>query len=293
MMDDFRALAVFVTVADEGGFTQAGRRLDLSTSVVSHHIKRLEEQLGTSLFYRSTRSMSLTPEGERMIDPARRMVAARNEAIDALAATSDQPAGHLRVTMPAFGEAQGLHAKVWSFVSAFPHVEVSLHLSDQQVDLIKEGFDVAIRLGQLSESSLKHRKIGLFERTLVAAPHYLEELPAVEVPDDLAHCRFLSFSFLPDGVTLTKGMNTVDFNPSSTRLQLNSVSAMRSAIKAGLGIQRLPTAEVQEDRNDGSLIEVLPDWSLPTTGIYAVWSDTGPQKKLTRRFIDHLADAPT
>lgn len=104
MIDDFKGLAVFVAVTESGSFSAAGRRLNLSTSVVSHHVSRLESKLGVSLFFRSTRALSLTSEGHKILDAAKRMVSAGSEAIDALAGEIDQPVGALRMTIPAFGQ---------------------------------------------------------------------------------------------------------------------------------------------------------------------------------------------
>ena len=108
MIDDYRGLAVFVAVADAGSLTAAGKRLKLSTSVVSHHLSRLEHKLGVTLFFRSTRSMSLTPEGHQALNAARRMVAAGEEALAVAGAGSTEPVGNLRITMPAFGERSTL-----------------------------------------------------------------------------------------------------------------------------------------------------------------------------------------
>ncbi|MEM8548577.1 MAG: substrate binding domain-containing protein, partial [Pseudomonadota bacterium] len=241
------------------------------------------------LFFRSTRSMSLTPEGRKMIDAARRMVGARNEALDALAEDGDEPVGKLKVTMPAFGDAGGLHGRVWRFLKAHPKVGITLHLSDAQVDLVKEGFDVAFRLGQLRDSALRSRRIGRFDRTLVAAPAYLAERAPIRQPEDLLACEFVAFSMLPNQITLERGGTSTVIKPVYSRVSLNAVLAVKAAVQAGMGIQRLPTSEVSADIAAGRLVEVLPDWSLPTQGIYAVWPDTGTRKRLTRRFIEAIA----
>ena len=173
MIEDYRGLAVFVAVVDAGSFSAAARRLKLSTSVVSHHVSKLEAKLGTPLFFRSTRSLSLTGEGHQILDAARRMVNAGEEAIDALADHIDQPVGALRITLPAFGDNSPVHKAIWQFAHNHPMVAISLHSSDYLADLVKDGFDLAIRLGTLSDSSLKNRRIGTFSRALVASPEYL------------------------------------------------------------------------------------------------------------------------
>ena len=286
MIEDYRSLAVFVAVADAGSLSAAGRRLKISTSVVSHHLSRLEDKLGVTLFFRSTRSISLTPEGHAALDPARRMVAAGEEALDALSVGSDQPVGALRITMPAWGERMHLRQSLWDFARSHPLVAISLHSSDAPVDLVKEGFDLAIRLGTLSDSSLKSRRIGDFQRVLVAAPTYLATRPPIRTIEDLTACDFVAFTMISDTMTLHRDGKSVSFQPENVRLEVDTIGSTKSAIMAGLGIQHLPRGEIEDELASGKLVQVLPKWGLPDLGIYAVWPDSGPQKALTRRLID-------
>ena len=289
MMEDYRALGVFVAVVDSGSFSATGRRLKLSTSVVSHHISRLEEKLGVSLFFRSTRSLSLTPEGQLILDSARRMVAAAEEALDELVEVSDQPAGALRIAMPAFGENNVLHRAVWAFTAEHKMVRVTIDYNDSPVDLVKDGFDIAVRLGVMKDSALKSRKVGEFHRALVAAPELVKNHKKINTLDDLITCPFIAITMLPNSITLlnTDGQQ-VEFEPAQKRVEVNTINAAKSAVVAGLGIQHLPVSEIQEELDCGVLVRVLPKWSLPVLGMYAVWPDSGPQKNLTRRFIDYL-----
>ncbi|MBY8978023.1 LysR family transcriptional regulator [Rhodobacteraceae bacterium NNCM2] len=291
MIEDYRNLAVFVAVADAGSLSAAGRRLKLSTSVVSHHLSRLEAKQGVTLFFRSTRSMSLTPEGRAALPAARRMVAAGEEALDTLGATAEEPVGALRITMPAFGEEMRLREKLWEFAKRHPMVAISLHSSDAPADLIREGFDLAIRLGTLSDSSLKSRRIGGFGRVLVGSPGYLATRPPVETVEDVVECDFIGVSTISDKMTLQSENTTVTVEPENIRLEVDTIASAKSAVMAGLGLRALPTSEVEAELTSGNLVRVLPDWSLPVLGIYAVWPDSGPQKALTRRLIDFfLAD---
>ena len=288
MIDDYRSLAVFVAVADAGSLSAAGRRLKLSTSVISHHLSRLEAKLGVTLFFRSTRSLSLTPEGHAALPPARRMITAGEEAIDALSAGSSEPVGALRLTMPAWGEKMPLRQTLWAFAKAHPLIAISLHSSDAPVDLVKEGFDIAIRLGVLADSSLKSRRIGTFERVMVAAPDYLASRAPLKTIEDLAACDFVALTMLPDMQTLQCGGRAVSFQPENIRLEVDTIASAVSAVMAGLGVQHLPTGEITAELASGDLVQVLPDWRLPDLGIYAVWPDIGPQKALTRRLIDYF-----
>ncbi|MEH6830253.1 MAG: LysR family transcriptional regulator [Sulfitobacter sp.] len=288
MIEDYRSLAVFVAIADTGSLSAAGRRLKLSTSVISHHLSRLEERQGVTLFFRSTRSMSLTPEGQIALDPARRMVAAGEEALDAIHAGNEEPVGALHVAMPAFGEQSKLHQALWGFAKMHPMVAISLQCSDIPTDLVKNGFDLAIRLGTLRNSSLKSRRIADFERLLVASPDYLSTHTPIATPQDLEAHDFIAVTQIPSIMMLEKADQTVSFSPINMRIEVNTVNAAKAAVLAGLGIWHLPRSVIEGEIADGQLVPILPEWSLPTLGIYAVWPDIGPQKALTRRLIDHF-----
>jgi len=290
MSDDYRGLAVFVAVFEAGSFSAAGRRLKLSTSVISHHISKLEARLGAPLFFRSTRSLSLTPEGAKILDAARRMVASGEEALDALAEDTDQPVGALRVTLPAFGMNSPMHSAIWRFVKAHPLVAMSLYSSDKPVDLVREGFDLAIRLGQLSDSTLKSRRIGSFHRKIVASPKYLQNRPKIRDLNDLAESDFVSLSMVSDTITVQYKGEDVHVTPRNIRLEVDAVTAGLAAVLKGLGVMSLPLNEIEQDLKDGTLVEVSNEWKLPIFGVYAVWPDSGPQKKLTRRLIDFLVE---
>ncbi|MEM7718048.1 MAG: LysR family transcriptional regulator [Pseudomonadota bacterium] len=288
MIDTYRNLAVFVAVADAGSFSGAGRNLKLSTSVVSHHVTRLEERLETPLFFRSTRSLTLTSEGQRVLQSARRMVAAGEDAIDTLADVSDQPVGALKVSLPAFGDQTPVHRAIWDFAKAHPMVAMSVHSTDRQVDLVRDGYDLAIRLGVLADSNLKTRRIGTFERFLVASPEAISRMDPIRSLDDLAKAEFITYAMLPDKLTLSNGQEDIAITPENVRIEVSSISAGREAALAGLGILNLPESEVKDDMAKGTLVEVLPKWKLPTLGVYAVWPDTGAEKRLTKRLIEFL-----
>ncbi len=293
MIEEYRRLAIFVAVVDAGSFSEAGRRLKLSTASVSHHISKLESKLGVALFFRSTRSLSLSQEGQAMLGAARRMIAAGDEALDAHADNSEQPVGALRVAIPAFGQSTPIYQQLWSFALQHPMVSISLRSSDTPVDLIKDGVDVAIRLGVLADSSLKSRRISDFNRLLVAAPEYLAKQKPIKTLKDLSLCDFIAVAALPDAVQLISGKEHAAVEFDNVRLEVDTIAAAISAVKAGLGLRGLPEMEIRSDLDAGTLVQVLPEWQLPLLNIYAVWLENGPQKKLTRRLIDHLVSGST
>jgi len=290
MIESYRGLAVFVAVADAGGLSAAGRRLNLSTSVVSYHLSRLEARMGAALFRRSTRAISLTAEGEAALEPARRMVAAGEDALDAISAGSGEPVGTLHIAMPAWGEQTRLHRRLWDFARRHPMVAISVQNSDEQSDLIREGFDLAIRLGRLADSGLKSRRIADFTRLLVASPEYLASRPAVVTFEDLAACDFISISRVSDEDTYECEGQSFTFNPKNVRLEVNSIGSAKSALLAGLGVRLLPLGAMEDEIASGSLVQLLPMWRVPDMGVYAVWPHASPEKALVRRLIEFFVD---
>ncbi len=291
MIDDLRALAIFAKVAEAGSFSAAGRALRLSTSVVSHHVKALETRHGVTLFHRSTRALSLTSDGQRLLEAARRMVDAAEDGFNAIADISAEPAGALRITVPAFLKNSPQENAIWQFARRYPHVAVTLNSSDKQINLVAEGYDLAIRLGSMAESTLRSRKIGTFERILVAAPSYLETIEKPVTPQDLARCDFVALDMLPDKFVLVRGQEEVTVQPEHSRVLVNSISGARSAVLAGLGLQKLPSSEIGEDLAKGLLVRVLPDWSLPTLNIHAVWPASSRRSSLVNLLLEFILEA--
>ncbi len=288
MLNDYRALAIFLAVAESGSFTKAGKSLKLSTSVISQNISKLEKETGASLFFRSPRAVTITATGLSVLEIAREMVDAGNRAIDILADQSEQLLGSLSITLPAFGSHTPLHKLIWEFSKMHPAVDVSVSSTDRQEDIVKEGFDVAIRLGELTNSSLKCRRVADFSRTLVASPGYLAKVGSVCSISDLKNCDFVSISLISNIITLNKGEDQITFEPENIRIVVDSISTAKCAILEGLGVQHLPSSEVERELESGELVHVLPSWAPPILGVYAVWSETGHSKRATRTFIDYL-----
>lgn len=234
--------------------------------------------------------MSLIPEGQIALDPARRMLTAGEEALDAIHAGNDEPVGALCIAMPVFGEQGRLHAALWSSTKQHPMVAISLHCSDVPTDLVENGFDPEIRLGTLRSSSLKSRRIADFKRLLVATPDYLAERKPIETPQDLTEHDFIDVTQIPSVMTLERDGQSRDVEPENRRIEVNTMDAAKAAVLAGLGIWHVPLGEIENDIGQGRLVRILPDWALPELGIYAVWPDIGPQKALTRRLIDHFLE---
>ena len=290
MIDDLRAMAIFATVAETGSFSAAGRQLRLATSGISQHVTKLEDRLGVTLFYRSTRSLSLTSDGKRLLEHALRMMAAAEDGLNSIADISQEPAGALTVTLPAFMAESTYEQAIWDFVSRHQSVAMTIKYLDRNFDLVAEGIDLALRMGELPDSTLRSRKLGSFGRKLVCAPSYLAKVGKIKTPSDLQACDFVTMDGLIDQVSLLKQDQIETIHTNKGRVQVDSFVALRSAILAGLGVQRLPASVASNDLKSNTLVELLPDWTIPELGIFAVWPDTSRRSSLTRLLIDHVVE---
>ncbi len=252
MIDDLRAMAIFATVAETGSFSAAGRQLHLATSGISQHVSKLEDRLGVTLFYRSTRSLSLTNEGKRLLDHAQRMMAAAEDGLNSIVDISNEPAGALTKTLPAFMAGSSYEQAIWEFVRQYQAVAVTIRYLDRNFDLVSEGIDLALRMGDLPDSALRSRLLGSFERKLVCAPSYLKALPKIKTPDDLKGADFVAMEGLADQVVLHKAGAEKVLSTNRGRVLVDNFAALRSALCAGLGVQRLPVSVAEVDLKFGA-----------------------------------------
>ncbi|MBB5208411.1 LysR family transcriptional regulator [Chiayiivirga flava] len=292
-MDRIGDIALFLRVLDLGSISAAARSLDLSTAVASQRLKRLETSLGVRLLHRTTRRLHATPEGALLAEQGRGLVQDLESLGSGLRDAGAGVAGTLRVTMSASFGRQYISPLLPRFLARHPRVRVSVHLTDQVVDLVSEGFDLAIRIGDLHDSSLVSRRLALNRRVLCASPSYLAAHGTPDSPQDLTRheCLVLVGSAgrhdmwrlrAPDGggetVVRVRG-----------RCESNYGELLRDAAVAGLGIALHSTWHVGDDLRAGRLRIVLPQHRPQDTGIHAVM----PQRRLVpprvRAFVDFLA----
>jgi DNA-binding transcriptional LysR family regulator len=291
MLDQLRQIAIFAKTIDHGSFRAAARALRLSPSVVSHHVTQLEKQLGTALIYRSTRRLSLTPDGERLLVAARAMIDAAEIGLHAVASETHQPSGMLRVTVPAVLAQSKLVDQLAAYAIAHPFVQLSLDFSDLRRELIGDGFDVAIRMGWLKDSSLMVRKLFDVQRRLVAAKSYLETRPDPASPEELSDWDWLELT--PVGFKKMEfrksGERTVISKPPS-RISVNDALALFRLTRAGVGVAIIPEFLTEADVAAGNLRYVLADWIVEPVGVFAVWPSNAPKDGLVKHFVEFLAD---
>jgi DNA-binding transcriptional LysR family regulator len=290
-MDRIGDLNLFLRVLDLGSISAAARSLDVSVAVASQRLKRLEQSLGVRLFHRTTRRLRLTAEGEALVAQGRSLIEDLDALTGGLQKSAGEIAGTLRVSLPASFGRQYISPLVPQFLAQHPQLKVHLDLSDQIRDLASEGFDLAIRIGELRDSSLVARRLAPNRRVLCASPAYLRKRGMPTKPDQLSEhdCLLIVSGRAAQNVWhLRKGGKDVAVRVRG-RLESNLGEAIRDAAIAGLGIALHSTWHVCEDLRAGRLELVLHDYSLPESGIYAVM----PQRRLVparaRAFADFLA----
>ena len=285
-------MQTFAAVVDAGSFVRASDALGMSKAAVSRQVGELETRLGVRLLHRTTRKLSLTEEGEVFHARCRELLGALAEAEAELTARSGQAVGLLKVSAPvSFGL---LHlAQLWAgFLAAHPNVSLEVALSDRMVDLVEEGFDVAIRIARLPSSSLVSRKLSTTRMVLCASPRYLQEHGTPEHPSDLAAHQVLAYTLLTTGDAWEfegpEGPVTVKVTP---RMHTNSGDTCRAAALGHQGIILQPTFLIGEDLRSGALVEILPQYRSLELGIYALYPTRKHVLPKVRLLIDHLVRA--
>lgn len=283
-------LAVFAKVADLKSFTRAAEALGLSKSAVSKHVAGLEERLGARLLQRTTRRLHLTEVGTALFERAQRIVAEVEEAELAVTRLSAEPRGTLRVSAPMSFGVRHLGPVLADFMVQYPALHVDLALNDRMVDIVEDGFDLAIRIAKLPDSSLIARKLCPGRRVVCASPDYWRRHGAPTTPADLKNHNCLMYTYLLSQSELRfegpEGPLTV---PVAGTLHSNNGDILRQAALAGIGFYFAPTFLVGDDVRAGRLERALPAYDDTSLSIYAVYPHNRHLSAKVRAFIDFLA----
>lgn len=284
-MDAFGQMQLFVKVIESGGFTSAGRALGLPKSTVSRQIAALEDRLSVRLLHRTTRVLRPTEAGQAYYDRCTRILAEVAEAEAALLQTQVAPAGKLSVTAPLSFGYRFMGELTAAFLAGHPKVELNLSLSDRKVDLIEEGFDLAIRIAVLDDSSLVARKLGSAPMVVVASPEYLERSGTPKAPQELRDHSCLRYVYGPATWRFRAGVSV----PVTGPLLSNNGDILAAAAVAGLGLAYSPRFIVADDLAAGRLVSVL-DRHLPAgNGIWALYPANRFLSAKVRAFVEHTA----
>ncbi len=290
-MSEILEMRSLVAVIDAGSFVQASVDMGISKAAVSRHISTLETRLGARLIQRTTRRLSLTSDGELFLDRCRDLLCRLEEAEAELAASNDNARGRLRVNAP-FSYGVIRLATLWSeFLEHHPQVRLEVTLADRFVDLVEEGYDLAIRIGALQDSSLISRKLAQTRLIACASPGYLAHHGRPRSPDDLKDHAIIAYRYMASGNewSFRRKNETIKlrFTPS---FESNNGDTCRAAAVANSGITLQPDFIVGADLKAGRLIEVLPDFDAGTHGIYAVFPSRTFLPAKVRVLIDFLQE---
>jgi LysR family transcriptional regulator, regulator for bpeEF and oprC len=279
-------MTCFARAVETGSFSAAGRDLGLGQPNVSRYVAALEEHLQTRLLHRSTRKLSLTPEGERYYADVRRILDAVDESESSFRENVD-PSGLLRVACPTALAHAFLLPEVPNFLERYPRLTLDLQINDRYVDLVDEGTELAIRIGHLEDSALRARRIGMFERVCVASKGYLAKRGVPKTPDDLREHDCVVYTLLSSGATWR--FRDTDIAVSG-RLRVNSPEAARSAVTAGLGVGLGPQWLFEEGLRIGRLQLLLTEYSAPLVPIQIVYVANRLLPKRALVFMDFIAE---
>ena len=289
-MDRLDELAIFVAILDGGSLAAAGRKLRRSPPAITRALSALEERVGARLLERTTRRSRPTEAGRRLADQARQVLAGYGDAVREAAAAPVR--GVLRVTAPLVFGRRHMTPVVASFLDAHPDLRVELVLNDRNLNLIEDGLDVALRIGQLADASLIVRRVGEVRRVLIASPSYLAGRGPLRTPRDLAH-HDVAFTATRPGPLAWRFAGSprdrvVRLVP---RLIVNEVDAMLLAVRAGHGIGRALSYQVADDLASGALVRLLADREPAPLPVQLVVPSARHLSAKARGFLDHAARA--
>lgn len=278
----------FVAVAEMESFTAASKQLGISTAQVSRQISALENRLNTKLFYRTTRKVSLTEEGSIYYRHCRQVMDSLEEAERAISDRRGRPQGSLKLTAPVTYGEQYVMPLIIDFMLLYPEIDVVMDLSNQTVDLVEGGFDLAIRLGKLSSSSMMAKKLTTRTQFVCAAPAYLEKFGIPHSLSELRHHNCLVGNY--DHWRFQENSRERSIRVSGS-LRCSSGFALRDAALKGIGLVQLPDYYIADDLAQGTLIPILDKYQEPEEGIWALYPHNRHLSPKVRLLVDYLAES--
>ena len=292
-MDRLTEMEAFATVVDQGGFTDAARKMGISKSAVSKHVSSLEARLGARLLNRTTRRVSPTEIGLAYYDRARRVLNDAGEADALVTSMQSAPSGLLRISVATDFGVNHLSPVLGEFLQEFPDITVNMVLNNRYVELISEGFDMAIRIGELEDSTLRARKLTETTRRMIGSPEYFKKYGRPTKIDDLNEHKLLHYSNQANSAVwkLTAPSGEKRQVRTAGWLTVNDGQSLLNASISGLGIAYLPSFLYADAKDQGLVEEAIPDLPVETQGIYAVYPPGRFTQPKVRAFIDFLVQA--
>ena len=297
MSVDLNSMAVFARVVEEQGFSAAARRLGLSKSAVSKHVAQLEDRIGARLLHRTTRRLRLTDVGAAFYERCARILAEAEEAELAVSRMSSAPRGTLRISAPVSFGSRFLAGPIAEFAIRYPELRIEMVLNDRLVDVVDEGYDVAIRIGRLADSSLIAKRLCTMPMLVVGSQAYLTQHGTPQVPADLQqhNCMLYSLSTTGDVYHFRDGDRELSVKIDGS-LRANNGDILMEAVRRGVGLAFMPAFLCGRDVRDGTVVEVLADYRTTTGAISAVYAHNRHLSVKVRMFVDflvaHFAEVP-
>ncbi|WP_049621416.1 LysR family transcriptional regulator [Frateuria defendens] len=288
-MDRLSTLQILVAVMEAGSFSAAAKRLGLGQPAVSKSVAQLERHLGTRLFVRTTRGLNPTGPARLYYEHARQALLHVDEAELAARGEGAALAGVLRVSSPVTFTRMQIIPRLGPFLAAHPGLALDIVLDDRHVDLLREGVDMALRVGSLDDSSMTARRLARSRRVVLASARYIERHGVPREPADLARHAFVIYtqSRTPRSLKLRRGEESVQV-PLDGRLTVSAAEGLREAVLAGLGMASISTWVFAEELARGEVVEVLGDWSQPPVDAWAVYPSGHLPSAKARAFADYV-----
>jgi DNA-binding transcriptional LysR family regulator len=285
---DLNCLTVFQAVADAGSFTRAAERLGVAKAKISVQVGRLERELGVTLFARTTRQVTLTDAGRELHAQCQPLLEGLHAALSEVGNDQRELSGVLRLSTSVIHATQSLAPAVARFASLHPRLRINLRTGDKVADLVAEGIDLSFRMGWLRDSSQRAIKLGEFRQFILASKAYLKQHGTPRSPQELAAHEWIALSLLPTPNTwkFTSSEGSTETVHMKSRLQVDAPSALLALLKGGAGVSAMEEFSAQPAIDAGQLVRVLPQWSLPQGGVFAVLPPGRHVPARVRAFID-------
>ncbi|MGR3513202.1 MAG: LysR family transcriptional regulator [Paracoccaceae bacterium] len=290
MIDHLKQMAIFARVVDEGSFRAAAKALGLAPSRISETVSELEDYLGVTLLYRTTRKIALTNEGKMFHARVVEMLRSAEAGLNELNALTLEPVGALRISLPAFLAGGPLTSAVANFAKSHPNVAFSVLYTDHRMQLIEDGLDMSIRVGWLDDSSMMSRKLATGQRHLVVGTEYARQRATPKRPSDMEDWDWIRFRHRSDTTEFTSPSGKKEQVTGNAQIEVDSIEAVYHMCTENIGAAVLPSFLANRGVAEGKFVRLLPDWSLEPLGIYAVWPDKSRRESLTLLFVRYLAE---
>lgn len=298
-MESFNAIPIFIAVTDNAGFSSAARQLGISKSAVSKRITQLEDQLGARLFHRTTRKLSLTEAGERFYEYAAQANRSAQQAEDAVHELKGEPRGILKIQLPMTLGQMHIAPLIPIFLQRYPHLEIDLVMDDRHINLVEQGYDLAVRAGDMPDSNLIARPLAPLHSVVCASPKFLQAFEqqfkqTLDQPPRLTKANCITYSY-SSNANIWQFVSSQASKPShkikvSGNYRVNNSAALKQALIAGVGIGRLPTFIVGDAIKRGELVALFQDYKMPSKSLYAVYPERQYLPTKVRAFLDFLIE---